>query len=367
MKAFYWAVFLVCLARQELPAALQSAVARAWCESVYLQEGPEPQGEFVLLVSGVDVGANNELFPINGAYSHHGYAYLEDQFFGDYIPGDIDISIPEYTDTNDDGFPDFFDSTVAISGTSAGTFDFPQYKSGTIQATWSRPKGSASGACTFVFKENKLTTWKTFTHTFLIMEYRGTVKYTPGSNTVSGGIQLSQTGFSESDMGGPLSFTKSATNKYNLLLSEPSTWTNTAGFNLDAYEIELARDLRWPTNYYGWLEFVDGDPSSEGQDFTLWTLAIDDLNDADKDGIPDFSDDPGAQVMAPKLAIKSTGTNFLLRISGTVNRVHTVEASASLAPGSWTAATNITLNTSPQTIALPMDSAGKKFWRVYAK
>lgn len=367
MKTLVFATLLA-LSCQNLPAALQNAAARIYCESVYFVDGTEPNNEFKLLLSGVDQGANNELFPVDDTYTHHSYVYLEDQIFEDYIGGDLSLNIPDFVDVNKDGFHDFFDTSVAHSGTSSGTYTFPQFNSGTVSATWSRAAGTETGTVTLRLRQNNTTPWKTFTHTFLIFEYRGQVSYTPGSNTVSASIRVAQTGYPENVIGGPVQFTKSSSDRFNLLFTDALVWTNSSGFSLDLFEGEYYREETWPTNYYGWIEFLDGEPSDSQPDFTLWTLSIDDMNDTDKDGIPDFSDDlPAAPATPPALALRPLGSNFELKITGTTGRVHTVETTTNLAAGQWSVVTNVTLNASSQSVVLPMQNATSRFWRVYTK
>lgn len=366
MKALIFTT-LIGLFCQNAFAALQTAAARVYCESVYILEGSEPNNEYRLLLSGVDVGVNNELFPVDGTYTHHSYVYLEEQIFEDYIPGDMSLNLPTLPDNNKDGFPDFFDSTMAISGTSSGTYSFPGFNSGTVSATWTRPAGSEVGSVTLRFRQNNIVLWKTFTHTFLIFEYRGNVSYTPGSNVVSGALHVAQTGYPENVMGGAVRFTKSQSDKYNLLYTDAMVWTNGTGFNFELFEGEYYRDAAWPTNYYGWIEFADGEPSDAQADFTLWTLTIDDLNDADKDKIPDFSDDLAAPVAAPKLELRPLGANYELRITGTQGREHRVETTTNLAAGPWVAVTNVILNATSQSVVLPAQNAGTRYWRAYAK
>ena len=94
----------------------------------------------------------------------------------------------------------------------------------------------------------------------------------------------------------------------------------------------------------------------------LWTLSIDDLNDADQDGIPDFSDDPLTPARPPLLTLQPGATSLVLIISGDVGRSHLIQTNASLASTNWQLAQSITLATDPQTVSLPIP-AGITFWR----
>ncbi len=344
----------------------QTAKARLYCESLYVLSGTEPGADYTLEFSGIEFGVNNELLPTSGDFDHGAYAYLNDELFGDYIPGTLYVSLPTDADVNKDGFPDFFDSTQDSSGSTQGEYSFQGMTSGTVVATWSRAKGSVSGTCTFRLRPNNVYNWKTFTHSFVIFEYRGVATYTPKTNSVTASVQLSQTGFPENTFSGPINMLKSATNKYNLLQLQATRWTNSAAQELEVLMNEYERDTRWPTNYYGWLEFQDGDLNTSEADYTLWTLTVDDLNDQDGDKIPDFSDDPLSPAVPPTLTITGR-TNLVLKVTGTVGRSHVLESSGTLAAGSWSTVSTFTLTNSPQSIPLPWQGATNRFWRVYVK
>ena len=62
-----------------------------------------------------------------------------------------------------------------------------------------------------------------------------------------------------------------------------------------------------------------------------------DPNDADHDGIPDFSDDPAAATppRQPQLTLARGETNLWLAVSGDVGRVHRVQEATNLSSPSW--------------------------------
>jgi len=137
---------------------------------------------------------------------------------------------------------------------------------------------------------------------FELLDYTGPLSYTPGSNSVSAFVSLAQTGDTNNTMEGPIVFDKSPSDRFNELTNEPGVWTNAASQTL-SFDGELfTRVPRWPTNYAGYVFFADGDPSTPSPDYELWVLSINDTNDANANGIPDFSDDPPA--VAPGASAK---------------------------------------------------------------
>src|SRR6266566_1789047 len=92
-----------------------------------------------------------------------------------------------------------------------------------------------------------------FVPQFELIEYTGPLTYTPGSNTVSGSVNLTQTGNPANQMQGPVQFVKAAgADRFNNLTLQPGGWTNadlqTLTFTKDPY-VRLAD---WPTNYGGY-------------------------------------------------------------------------------------------------------------------
>ena len=71
--------------------------------------------------------------------------------------------------------------------------------------------------------------------------------------------------------------------------------------------------------------------------YGTWILSIDDTNDVNHNGIPDFSDDPPSTLPSrPSLTLRPTATNLWLTIHGDTGHVHQVQQSLSL-PASRTA------------------------------
>jgi len=206
-----------------------------------------------------------------------------------------------------------------------------------------------------------------FLHSFELIEYTGPLNYIPGTNRVSGSLDLVQTGDPSSHLAGAIEFLKSATNRFNELELQPGQWTNAAAQPLVFASDSYLRDELLKTNYYGYADFDDGDPNTADPDYYTWILSIDDANDADADSIPDFSDDPASTgPSAPSLGLSLGSTNLNLSISGTVGRSHEIQEISSLSQTNWTTTTTITLTNSPQVVSLPLPNGPTRFWRVRA-
>jgi len=345
----------------------QTAQARMYCLSLRFQRGPDSFGLYSLDLTTIAPSVNGELAPYFGTYTHWSDFYLNDPTGYDPVPGTLGVNVPMSTDANGNGFPDFFEVERAVSATTSGAFNSPA-GNGTLQATWSRAAGAKDGTCVLRLKLGGLGSLGDFTHPFELLEYKGPLSYTPGSNTVTGAIDLAQTGNPANTLQGPVAFVKSAANRFNLLTLQAGDWTNAALQILSFSTNRFDRDTPWPTNYYGHVDFLDGEPNTYETDYLAWMLSIDDPNDSDHDRIPDFSDDPvTAPARPPVLTLTYGATNLLLRISGDVGRPHQVQESTSLAATTWPTVLSVTLTNDPQVVTLPLPAGSPRFWRVQAQ
>jgi hypothetical protein len=120
-----------------------------------------------------------------------------------------------------------------------------------------------------------------------------------------------------------------------------------------------------PPIWNGFIEFLDGDLSTPDEDYFTWVLSIDDPNDTNENGIPDFSDDPSTTPVDPaSLRLDYEAGNISLTISGAVGRLHEIQATAALDPPEWTTVDSLTLVSDPQIVELPGPASGQLFWRV---
>lgn len=342
------------------------AHARLYCQSIKFQRGNDQNGLYSLDFTTINNGVNGELGPLQAGadFSHGCWFNYNDGIFDEVIPGLLNLDVPVLGDANGNGFEDFFEVSQPGSGSTSGVyqFDYEGVVRG-VSANWSRAAGSAFGTCVIT-----LQGFGTFTHTFQILEYTGPLLYTPGATTVSGTLHLEQTGSPETTLDGSLSFVKSTETPFDDLTLSAGTLTNAALQTLSFYDDTYGRDPDWATNYYGYLEFADGDPNTGEEDYGLWVLSIDDPNDSDADGIPDFSDDPEiALPRPPLLSIQHTADHLQLTIHGDVGRTHQIQEIDSLASTNWEDTISLTLTNDPQIVELPLPEAGPKFWRVLAK
>lgn len=356
-----------------LPATARcsgTAQARMFCQSLRLQRAWDQNHQYYLDLTTLGSPLNGELTPedlFSSGYERSTYIVLVDDWYGDQDDGAMALDIPDSSDANGNGLPDFFEVSQAVNNlTSSGAYDLYYYGTGEVQATWSRSAGASQGICTVQFKPSPYYTWLTFSHVFELSEYTGPLTYTPGSNTVSGIIQLQQTGKPANRLGGSVQFAKSSPDE---LMLQAGMWTNGAMQSLIFFEDWLFREAPWTTNYYdyGWFEFQDGDPGTAGQDYLFWVLSIDDPNDADGDGIPDFSDDPPGPPRRPLLTLTRGTTNWWLTVHGDPHRLHHIQETTSLASADWQTVISVTLTNDPQTLSLSLATDQSRFWRVLAE
>jgi hypothetical protein len=349
--------------------AAQTAQARMYCWSLRFGGATavdEVTGfyEWTLNVSRFSSYINSELGPavLTGSYSHSGYGFLFSDWENKTYVNTFRLNIPSAGDANGNGFDDFFEVSQPVNSLVTSGL----YGSSTLTATWYRDASNHLGSCLIKFPDPFFGgEYLYFYHTFELIEYTGPVIYTPGTNTVSGSLDLTQTGNNANTLEGPVQLAKSGGNPFNQLTLQTALLTNASMQTFDLYSTTtIYRDQSLGTNYYGAVEFNDGDPSTFDEDFYSWEISIDDPNDADHDGIPDFSDSPSiaAQPRRPALSLVRGSTNLLLTISGDVSRLHHILTGVSLTSG-WTTNVSRTLTNDPQTISLPLPSEPAKFWR----
>jgi len=353
MKIFLMLAMVLLGFAGETARAARVADTRLYCLSIRFNRGAGPFGIFSLDLSGINASINGELFPVfGGPRSHHSFLSLNDETF-EPVPGDLDLNVP-VSDENGDGFPDIFDVSRPFDDGSSGTYEFPG-QNGAVTATWSRGAGSRTGTCVLNFQSIGM-----FTHSFTILEYTGPLSYAPATNVVSGGVNLKLTGDPDTELNGPITFTKSPGAPHNQLERSFGSWTNATGQTLNFFSDIVDRDLSRPTNYYGYFEFVDWGLATAEPDYYLWVLSIDDLNDTDADGVPDFSDDPPRP---PFLSLNLSESELLLTISADVGQVCEIQEAATISATNWPTIFSVTLTNDPHTVSLPLPATETRFWR----
>jgi hypothetical protein len=356
---------------------VETAQARLYCLSLRFQEavaydsyGFQWRFDLTTLPSGV----NGELAPdfLTTSYTHSAYVELYSELLGN-DSGAIGLNVPSGGDANGNGFPDFFEVSQAVNNlTSSGVLQSQNFYYGgtTFQATWNRAAGSSTGSCSFqVYDPDNTYNSIRYTFSFSLLEYTGPLAYTPGSNTVSAAVNLTQTGNAANMLKGPIVFVKSSVDPFNTLTNQPGVWTNAALQTLSFDSEILTRGIpTWPTNYAGWVFFTDGDPSTASPDYQLWVLSINDTNDTNANGIPDFSDMPASVTppRAPHLSLALGSTNLLLTVSGNVGHTNQILGISPLTSTNWQVTQSFLQTNDPQVVSLPRPAGGPQFWREVA-
>jgi hypothetical protein len=349
----------------------ETAQARLYCLSLRFQQGTTYGGTLSLSSTGGSP-YNGELLPTFGDSSGNPWGSYFFLYYGGYgtIPGTIYVSLPSPVDANNDRFDDFFEVSQGVSTKSTSGSESTSVSSGTVTATWSRPAGSPNGTCQLHFVDDTYGDLGTYNCPFTLIEYTGPLTYTPGSNTVSAAINLTQTGNSANTLRGPVNFIKSSTDRFNTLTNQPGVWTNAALQTLSFDSEVFARYIpTWPTNYAGYVFFGDGDPSTASPDYQVWVLSINDTNDANANGVPDFSDNPASVTppRAPHLSLVLGPTNLWLTVGGSIGHTNQIQQIASLSTTNWQTLSSFLQTNDPQVVSLPLPAATPKFWRVVAQ
>ena len=363
-----------------LPAttrAAENAQARLYCLSYRLNEATNIYGDIIKISSTSDDTGFGEMLPsqppdteinLPGIIDYASGCWFYDNtylYWANY--GTFYLNPPDFTDLNSNRYPDFFEIARPCSGSSAGSYSYydPQtmeYLSGNITASWSRAAGSKIGTVTMVVVDTTYGDyWGTMYAKFEILEYKGSLAYTPGPTTVSGSLNLTQTG-SNSTFTGSVQFVKSATNRFDSLILQPGALRDASALSTSYTNRYFLRDPNWPTNYAGYVQFDNDGDVTTFFPYAVWVLSLDDPNDANHNGIPDFSDDASVTPPAqPRLALAVTPSNCLLTVQGDVNHTVKIQENPSLT-GSWTDVASFTLSNSPTVVPLT-PSAKITFWR----
>lgn len=359
----------------------ETAQARLYCLSLQCQAaratGEYDGANWTLNLTTLSSGNNGELAPyfLTTSYTHSAYVGLYDDLTELSDSGKMAFDVPG--NVGADGFPILFEISQGVTNltgdgaivSDSGSGFYPSPGVG-FQATWNRPAGSPNGTCSFQLPDPDSGYYYNlqYSFSFTVLEYRGPLTYTPGSNAVSATVSLVQTGNSANTLQGPIIFDKSTTDRFNTLTNQPGVWTNAASQTVDFDNEVFTRVAGWPTNYAGYVYFADGDPNTATPDYQLWVLSIDDTNDANANGIPDFSDDPAVASPAsvPLVLLTPGATNLWLTIRGDIGHTNEVQELDSLTSTNWQTTRSLTLTNDPQVLSLSLPTNQMKFWRVLA-
>lgn len=376
MKRTLYSILLALLCL--LPGASHAGTAsvRMYCLSLRFSQSRDnmiPQDILDLTSTGQRDAGLGELEPplpfyeppLPGIEGYYSNILLQDPYSGLTFGGIAYLSLPPLDDADGNRYPDFFEVSKPVSFTRPYCMmEITGYGTVYPSVAWSRAAGSKNGTCMIAINDGY---FGTFRAPFELTEYTGTLTYTPGSPVVSGTLNLSQTGNSSKTITGAISFTRSSGDPYNSLTNQPGSWTGAPVITQSFTNHYFCRDINWPSNYVGLVEFSDGNEWTF-EPYANWVLSITDLNDSDGDGIPDFSDD--AQVVPPprppRLSIATGPSGVQLSIAGDVGHPHEIQEAASLSNPNWQPVQTVTLSSDPQTVTLALPS-GSKCWRVVAQ
>ena len=177
--------------------------------------------------------------------------------------GAIYVDLPVIVDINDHFINGFWEVSQGLTNAvTSGTYSTSTYFSGTVTATWSRNPGSKDGTCLLDLNDDLWGDLGSFSCPFEVIEYGGSLTYTPGSNTVSASINLTQIGNPVNTLQGPITFDKSTSDRFNTLteVSPACGLDSRANFTFDK-ELLSRLGSPWPTGYAGYVDFADGDPT----------------------------------------------------------------------------------------------------------
>jgi hypothetical protein len=310
---------------------------------------------------------NNELGPLfdNRLPTHGSFFRLHDPGFPFPLTGQIAFDLPQFTDDNENGFDDFFESAQGVeTSTTFGLFTTAVDR-GNVIATWTRLPGSATGACRLQLIGDAFGQLPEFTHDFELLEYSGTLSYIPATNAITGTLELERTGNSTGSLSGNVRLTREPANPLNQAHFQGGSLTNSAGQEFRYVPSRIDRDQDLGTLYIGWFEFADGDPSTSAADYLDWFISIEDSNDSNGNGIPDLTDDPPAGPLdPPAIQLNRSGNQLVLSIVGAVGRTFYLEEAASLSTAAWTQTTTVSVTNDPHLVQLPMPETATRFWRL---
>lgn len=314
-------------------------------------------GQYGLSFSTADDDSiNSELFQSGGTAEYQTYAIIDypgSEALGALI-GVLTLQTPLGGDTNVNGVTDFLEVDRAIaSTTTTGEIEIDDgidFSRGTVTATWQRPANSTTGTVQLKvnlpdFGFQNLT----FDHTFEVFQYRGTLTYSRSGTNVTAAVNLPRVGAPGSFVGN-LPVTRVSNVELN---RAPVSWTGPGGQTFDVLGTDDVEGVPLPIShiigrfYGGLVIFADGDPTTPFPDeYDFFDLLIEDLNDADGNGLPDLTDDLTTAPARPTLAATFAAGAVQIQVSGTAGSRYIVESSPTLPATTWTAVGEITLDAS---------------------
>ena len=365
--------------------AAQTVPVRMYCLSLQINDSSDQYFDRISLNFAARPESAGELgpfWPVGPSYydiTFPGVDYygsnltMYDSYYHRYYSGGMNVSLPLADDLNNNRFPDFFEVALSASSQTSGGYTLylnsSTTESGMITATWTRAAGSATGNYQWVFYNTSgplPSDWfGTFSGQFKILQYTGTLTYTPGNTTVSATLNLTSP---TNTLQGTILFTKDPSDPHDSLTNQPTILMNGSSQSVNITNHWFTRDPNYPTNYAGYVEFDDDGDLTSVYSYAIWVLSINDPNDSNHNGIPDFSDDSTfvPPPRRPLVSYNRTGTNLLFTIHGDVNHVHEIQQVSSISSANWQSVVSVTLTNDPQVVPVSFPS-GPAFYRVRAQ
>ena len=215
-------------------------------------------------------------------------------FRADYLVGTASLGVYEYgtvslnmptADTDSNQVFDWLQQDMAVDATFSGSSEVHWLAPGAISANANitgritRSAGASSGTYSTTYSISGVTI--TAQGTWWVGYWSGNVSY-EGSNY---GVSITTT-----DSGGA-----------TMNLTGSATYSNPSESQLQFSDITLKEGSdeliirgstlnRFLNTYSAQFKAVDGGPNTSWSDFVDWHVVVTDTNDADSDGVPDFSD-----------------------------------------------------------------------------
>ncbi len=297
---------------------------------------------------------------------------------GDPIPFQMFLGVPGLGDVDLNGLTDFFEVRRAVSNeSSTGDLNYDDGSgasvTGTVDAVWNRPAGSASGTVKLRVKVPDDGVDLTFLHRFEILQYKGTLTYTNKPSGIASSVKFLRLGLpagQSNQITGPFSLIRTNDNELGFT---SGTWryTGTGGSGSltlegsDAIETSISR-TPIHGSYEGLIPFDDGVPTipSNGQgQYLLWWLDIFDDNDANQNGVPDLSDTPPGGAVTPQLKVEQVNNQLNLTVTASAGQAVTLFQATDLSNPVWTTNQTLTLTGAFQVLVLPISPGGPRYFR----
>lgn len=352
--------------------AAQTAQVRMFCLSVRVEPATSRQLglEHTLEFTSADFApGNQEVYPIfdeTFPFTHLTRFRFDGTDFSEPILGELALNTPEELDDNTNGIPDFYEVAAAVPATTLdGIWDSDAGR-GTAKVTWQRGAGDYRGTCKIRLVSDDFGALGEFTHAFAILEYGGTLTYTPSLDPVPTVLAVHRigSGLETNTLLGPLILNRQPTNRLAQFTLAESVVTNQLGLALPISVGDVEKDSDYSMSYFGAMSFANGDPETPEVDYELFYIGVDDLNDADHDGFPDLTDDVGNPPSPPRLALAPAGDRWQLTLSGEKGVTYALEFAQTLHPDLWREDRKVTLTETNQVLLLAKPSPAAGFWRL---